>query len=278
MLHPSQRNPPPEGGNSCLKWLLFTSNIIILISSVALVVSLMVLMVQSKEYIELLGDNAVWIIAVVVIMVAVVMFFIAIFGCCGVSNRDTRMLITYIVIVSTLMFGLIVGTVVAWVHQEDAIETVEESMKQKMIEYSPGDVREGEITKVWDDVQTHFECCGIQGLEDWKKYNPSYMRKSTITKFPDSCKMVDLDSDSEPYPYVDGCLVKVDRYIKDNIWVIGGIVFAIILFLMISILLVSITIMSINQQKRRIYTQEQQTLLQQELQAMPYRATTVPQA
>lgn len=249
-----------------------------LIASVALVVSLMVVMVQSKEYIELLGDNATWIIAVIVITIAVIMFFIAIFGCCGVSNRDTRMLITYIVIVSALMFGLIVATVVAWVHQEDAIETVEVNMEQKMKEYLPGDVREGELTKVWDDVQEYFECCGIQGLEDWKEHNPSYSRKSTITKYPDSCKMKNTEPDSKPFPHVDGCLVKVDRYIKDNIWVIGGIVFAIILFLMISILLVSITIMSINQQRRLLYTQEQQTLLQQELQAMPYRATTVPKA
>ncbi|CAL4130508.1 unnamed protein product [Meganyctiphanes norvegica] len=272
MLHPSNRNPSPEEGNSCFKWLLYISNIIALVAGLALVLSLMIVMVNYKEYIELLGDNATWIIALIVISVAIIMVFIAIFGCCGVSSRNTNLLIVYIVIVSTLMVGLVIGTVVAWMYQDDAIETVEENMKEKMEEYSPGDRREGGLTMVWDEVQISYECCGIKELGDWGKYNPSYSRKSTITKYPESCKRNDSDS----HPFVDGCLAKIDRSIKDNVWVIGGIVFTIILYLLISLLLVSITIMSINKHRRRLYTQEQQTLLQQELQAMPYRATTVP--
>merc|ERR1712179_377286 len=141
--------------------------------------------------------------------------------------------------------------------------------QKKMVEYTPGDKREGELTKVWDDVQEYFECCGINSLADWAKNNTSY-RESTVTKFPRSCYRKGTD-----IAFVDGCLIKLDRYVKDNVWVIGGIVFAVILYLLISVLLVSITIMSINQYKHRLYTQEQQTLLQQELQAMPYRATTV---
>merc|ERR1711970_521764 len=110
------------------------------------------------------------------------------------------------------------------------------------------------------------------GLQDWADHNTAYNGTNTLTKYPDSYKNKLTGTTS-----VDGCLIKIDRYLKDNMWVIGGIIFAIVLYLMISVLLVSIAIMSINQYKRQLYTQEQQTLLQQELQAMPYRATTVPQ-
>jgi len=271
-MHPSNRTGSSTG-NSCLKWTLFVSNIIILVGAIAMILGLLITMVRWKEYIELLGDSATLVIAIVVIFIAVIMFFIAVFGCCGVTNRNTRMLTSYVVLISALMLGLMIGTIMMWVKMDNTLDNVKENMQTKMEDYSPGDVTHGGVTMVWDEVQQMYECCGIEGLSDWKEHNPSF-KQSENTKYPDSC----LGNNS--VAFVDGCLRKIERSIEENMWTIGGIIFVIIIFLMISSFLVCFMLMSIKRNNNPFYVQDQQQpfLDPQELQTMgkPYKATTVP--
>lgn len=276
MVHPSSRmGDSSSTSNSCLKWTLFVSNIIMLASAVSLIIALLVSMVKWKEYIELLGDSAALAIAIVVIFIAVKMFLIAIFGCCGVTNRNTRMLTLYVVLISALIFALMIGTIVMWVRMDDTIDNVRDNMEDNMKLYSPGDATYGGVTHVWDYIQQNFECCGIDSLGDWKIHNPSYRRAKTITKYPASCLSEEIKT-----PYVDGCLQKIERSIEENMWTIGGIIFVIIIFLMVSSFLVCFMLMSIKRNGNQFYVEGQQQpfLDQQELRNMgkPYKATTVP--
>lgn len=236
------------------KVVLYLSNILLLVGSVVTIVSLMMLMVNGKEYIDLMGNNSSWIIACAVLAVALFMFFISVLGCCGAAGKNICILKLYISIVSTLLVALVAGTLIAWLYKGDAFSTVEANMKLKMQDYSPGK-RTDDTTRVWDDIQTHLQCCGINDVYDWTKYSESY-RASDVNKYPESCKQ----KHSEEFGrggrnvadvYVDGCLVKVEKYLEQHLWHIGGAIAAVFLYLLLSILVVSMLAKSISDLERK---------------------------
>jgi len=236
------------------KMLLYLSNIFLLVGSVVMIVSLMLLMVNGKEYIDLMGNNSSWIIACAVLAVALFMFFISVLGCCGAAGKNLCILKLYISIVSTLLVALVAGGLIAWLYKGDAFSMIEESMEIKMKDYAPG-TQNDDTTRVWDDIQKHLECCGIKDVYDWTKFSDSY-RMSDVNKYPESCKQkysegLERGGRNVADVHVDGCLVKVEKYIEQYLWHIGGAIAAVFLYLLLSICVVSMLVKSISDLERK---------------------------
>jgi len=245
---------------TCLKMLLYFSNVLLLVGSIGLVVGMLALMVNGKEYIDLMGNNSSWIIACAVVTIATFMFFISVLGCCGAAGRNLCMMKLYISIVSALLVALVAGGVIAWLYKDDAISTIEESMTIKMRNYVPGKIDES--TTVWDDIQEHLQCCGINGVYDWAQYCDPY-RKSSVHKYPQSCEKQQLGRTGKSHSevYVDGCLIKVADMLRQNLWTIGGAISAVFLYLLLSICIVCMLIKSVNDFERKKMQPEKEGLV-----------------
>ncbi|CAL4060927.1 unnamed protein product [Meganyctiphanes norvegica] len=242
------------------KVLLYMSNVFLLVGSIAMIVSLLFIMVNGKEYIDLMGNNSTWIIACVVVTVASFMFFISVLGCCGAAGKNMCMLKLYISIVSSLLVVLVAGGVLAWMYKDDAISKVGESMKIKMRDYSPG--RTDDSTRVWDDIQKHLQCCGINNVYDWAKFSDSY-RNADVLKYPTSCEQEQLGRTgrTESNVNVDGCLVKIADILRHNLWKIGGVIATVFLYLLLSVCVVCMLIKSVNDLDRKKMLPEKQGLV-----------------
>ena len=75
--------------------------------------------------------------------------------------------------------------------------------------------------KVWNDVQSDFECCGIHKADDWIAANLS---------IPNSCCPSPTSGCNATTAYSDGCLDKFVNWLEDRIYIVGaiGIAFAFI--------------------------------------------------
>jgi len=224
--------------------LLHIINLLLFVGAIAGVISMIAIMVNYKEYVDLLGSNTSWIIAIVVVGIAFLMIIISALGFLGGFGKNTLLLKIYIGILAVLMVLLIVAGAVAFANRAGAIKHVEENMLQKMEIYRPG--TEDFETIVWDDIQQSFQCCGVTDFMDWAKHHTSY-RDSTTTKKPDSCTSVD-----KKIQYVDGCLEKLSENIRLKHWNIGGAIAGIFLYLLITICIACMVIKYINEDEMLI--------------------------
>ncbi|CAL4062922.1 unnamed protein product [Meganyctiphanes norvegica] len=231
------------------KILFCITNLLLFAGAISMVIAMVAIMVQGKEYIDLMGNNSSWIIACTVVGIAIIMVFISCLGCLGAFGQNTCLLKMYIVMISVLMVILVAGGICAWVYKADAIATVEESMQEKMKTYQPGLAEADDGTRVWDVIQETYQCCGINSHLDWSEFHTSYSNAHKRT--PDSCKEASVDGNGPLH--VDGCLLKVSETIRQNHWSIGGGITGVFLYLLLSICIVCMVIKNMNEDDPLIF-------------------------
>lgn len=89
-------------------------------------------------------------------------------GCVGALRLNQRLLNTYWTLLLVLMIGdILVGLV--WAFRLDHIKSnLRPLLKQKLVRLYGKD---HEFTEVWDWVQTHDMCCGVDGPVDFQRIN-----------------------------------------------------------------------------------------------------------
>merc|ERR1712038_54885 len=67
------------------------------------------------------------------------------------------------------------------------------------------------VTQVWDDIQQEYECCGVEGPQDWSEFGPFNQGQTPNT--PTSCCASEITCDTSKVP---GCYSKFEDIIKQN--------------------------------------------------------------
>ncbi|KAG1961011.1 CD63 antigen [Pimephales promelas] len=210
-----------EGGAKCVKYLLFFFNFIFWLCGLALIVlgTIVQVSVLNTAIIKQYSGSP-----IVLIIVGVVIFFIAFFGCCGAWKENQCMVTSFAVIVSLIII-VEVGTAIAgYVLRGKMSDFLQERFKVMINNYNKTQVDRDSI----DTVQMQFKCCGGNSSQDWVNFNPSH------TTVPDSCCInvtqgcgVGAIQDAKKI-YTDGCIPSIEKLIKDNIlWIaVGALVVA----------------------------------------------------
>jgi CD63 antigen len=114
------------------------------------------------------------------IVIGVIIFIIAFFGCCGALKENACMTLTF----STLLIVIFVLEVIVGVgglllkHKTD--EFINKALTDTMKRYNT--TNNTEITMLWDRVQNNFNCCGVNNYTDWQNEN-----STTHGEIPISC-------------------------------------------------------------------------------------------
>jgi len=120
--------------------------------------------VYDKNYINFLGNQYAS-IPIFIIVVGVVIFVIAFYGCCGASRKSRCMLRTYAAFLIVICIVEIVAGITIYVHKGVLKDELAKNMKEGINNYN-ATYFEG-VTQTWDLLQHELQCCGVDGQEDW---------------------------------------------------------------------------------------------------------------
>lgn len=162
-----------EGVTKCVKYLLFFFNFIFWLCGVALIVVGVVAQVTLKSA----AVNGISGSAMLIIVVGVVIFFIAFFGCCGAWKENYCMITTFAVFLSIIIIIEIAGAITAYVFRGKLNIWVGNSLKEMITKYNTTE----DVRKTMDGIQKELRCCGSSNSDDWKNFKPDH------NSVPDSC-------------------------------------------------------------------------------------------
>ncbi|XP_018533117.1 CD63 antigen [Lates calcarifer] len=206
-----------EGGMKCVKFLLFFFNFIFWICGLALiVVGILVQMALHKTF--MIRDVTASGGPIVLIVVGVVIFFIAFFGCCGAWKENYCMVTTFAVLLTLIIIIEIAAAIAAYVFRNKLSDVVQDSLTEMISNYSNSSA---EFRDTVDHLQKDLKCCGVNNSTDWRNFKPD---KNSV---PDSCcRNVTTNCGSGTMTdatkvYQKGCHDAMEALLKKNIqWVI----------------------------------------------------------
>ncbi|KAK6166602.1 hypothetical protein SNE40_023255 [Patella caerulea] len=199
-----------EGGMRCIKLLLFVFNLLFVLAGIGLIGAGSYVQIKLTSYNDFLGNQYTG-PGILLIIVGVIIFGIAFFGCCGAVKENYCLVMTFAVLLSIIFILEIAGGIAGFVLKDQLDKEVKEVLNKKIEDYKKNDTA---AIQAFDELQKEFECCGVMDKNDWKG------------NIPNSCCPEDTLINNKCPPtkvYEEGCDAKFISWIQDKILIIGGI-------------------------------------------------------
>ncbi|XP_054716195.1 CD63 antigen-like [Uloborus diversus] len=194
-----------QGGMSCIKYLMFIFNFIFVVCGIALIAVGAV--VQGKDFTVFLDSKYVT-APTILIIVGVIIFLLAFLGCCGAIRENYCMVMTFGVLLFIIFVIEIAGGIAAYTYRNQFEDFLRKSMNETI-----GQDKE-DARKVWNEMQTKWECCGVNGPMDYLYNNRNISDSCCDPKFEGQCT---LDNS-----YSKGCFNQMLERIKGVVGAVGG--------------------------------------------------------
>ncbi|KAI7794311.1 CD63 antigen [Triplophysa rosa] len=202
-----------EGGATCVKYLLFFFNFIFWICGLALIVLGVIAQVSLHNTAVLKGASG---SALVLIVVGVIIFFIAFFGCCGALKENHCMVTTFAVFLSLIIITEIGAAIAVYVYRGKMNDLVNEGFKTLIKDYNTTE----SARKTLDGIQNELKCCGANSSDDWVNFMPTHssVPDSCCKNVTQNCGIGAIHNDNKIYTH--GCQPAIVNILKQNIlWV-----------------------------------------------------------
>lgn len=228
-----------ERSMKCIKYLLFSFNLVFAITGLALIITGGVIQGRYKEYLDFLGHDF-FNTPILLIIVGCIIFFVTFFGCCGAVKENHCMTLTFSILLTMILIIEIGAGIAAYTLRGELHSIIETNMKKGLINY--GKESASGVTGTWNIVQHELECCGAQKYSDW--INSTFASRDDSV--PDSCCKNDIEgcgkgvlkmdeSEVADKIHTSGCLSKLETLVADNVAAVGGVGVAIALIQIIGV-------------------------------------------
>ncbi|KAK7500942.1 hypothetical protein BaRGS_00007822 [Batillaria attramentaria] len=151
-----------EGGMKCVKFLLFAFNLVFVIAAIALIAVGAYVQVKLVDYYDFFGNSYSG-PGILLIVVGVLIFIIAFFGCMGALKENYCLTMTFAVLLGIIFIMMIAGGIAAYVLQDDIEAEVSNTLRDAEQNYATS----GGVQKSWDTLQRDFTCCGVNSSSEW---------------------------------------------------------------------------------------------------------------
>ncbi|XP_034028958.1 CD63 antigen-like [Thalassophryne amazonica] len=206
-----------EGGMKCVKYLLFFFNFVFWACGLAMIIVGIIVQVTLHNTLMIRDPSASG-APIVIIVVGVIIFFIAFFGCCGAWKENYCMVTMFAVLLTLIILIEIAAAITAYVFRGKIKGIVRDSLNNMIEDYNksvPG------FRDTVDKLQEGLKCCGVSNYSDWDHYDPE------THSVPDSCcvnvsKDCGIEALSKPTKlHSKGCQAALEELLQKNIqWVI----------------------------------------------------------
>ncbi|KAM3961804.1 CD63 antigen [Aphomia sociella] len=206
------------GGMSCVKYLLFLFNLLFAITGLIILIVGIKAEVNSSPYIDLTDENFYTSAPVVMIIVGIIVFVVAFFGCCGAVKENHCMIITFSVFLLIIFVAELAVGIAGYVKHKDLENNIMRHLNDTIKDYPTN----ADVRRTFDIIQTDLQCCGINGPKDWKNNNIPI--PSTCCDGQEITNGTPYNCDStSPTLHQDGCLQKVVQHLQEIAAVLGGV-------------------------------------------------------
>ncbi|KAL4714186.1 hypothetical protein ACJJTC_008540 [Scirpophaga incertulas] len=158
------------------------------------------------------------------IATGVIIFIIAFFGFYGAYKESYFMILAYAVSMALMFVFVLAACIAGYVLKGNTVSLIQQQLYDTLVIYkNPNDFV---VTKLWDEVQEDFSCCGVKNASDWLVP----LNTTEYKWLPVSCCQYPfgavhnvtcaLDDPSSAKVHSDGCSEVFGEWVQDHI---GGI-------------------------------------------------------
>jgi len=206
-----------EGGQTCIKYLVFIFNFLFFIVGCGLLGVGIYLKVGDNQFINVAEDlstmSEYFTLGNLMIAVGVIILIVAFFGCCGAIKENQCMLTVFFTFLMLIFILELAGGIYGFVNRDEIESQLEKDFKDA-IQNKYNQTDNSAIDKAIDKFQESFECCGYNDWLDWRtsKYFDDY---KTIPR--SCCKDKSNCQANQPGDFVTkGCFPEVIEWFKGN--------------------------------------------------------------
>ncbi|KAI5612128.1 CD63 antigen, partial [Silurus asotus] len=156
----------------------------------------------------------------VIIVIGVIIFLVAFFGCCGAWKENYCMVTTFVVLLSLILIAEILLVIGGYVLTNTVTMVMDEAMKSMIKEYKT----DPKLKEKMDNLNQEMQCCGVKNASDWVNFKPDNI------SVPDSCcKNVTVNCGAKAMKdsnkiYTEGCGTVLQDVLKGvMLWVGVGV-------------------------------------------------------
>ncbi|XP_069702991.1 CD63 antigen-like [Periplaneta americana] len=200
-----------SGGMTCVKYLLFVFNLVFAISGIAILAIGAIIQDFYVNYSDFIHGKF-FIGPILLIVVGIIVFIVAFFGCCGAIKENHCMIMTFAALL-LVIFGIeLAGGITGYVLQDDVEEMLNKTVSGSMASYTTNN----EVKKTWDIMQHDLHCCGANDPRDWVNvfHNDS---------LPETCCPHDPACTILTNPYQQGCVSILRNEVQNYALLLGGV-------------------------------------------------------
>ncbi|XP_026757735.1 CD63 antigen [Galleria mellonella] len=206
------------GGMSCVKYLLFLFNLLFAITGLIILIVGIKAEVNSSPYIDLTDENFYTSAPVVMIIVGIIVFVVAFFGCCGAVKENHCMIITFSVFLLIIFLAELGVGIAGYVKHKDLENSILRHLNDTIKDYPTNP----DVQRTFDIIQTDLKCCGINGPNDWENNklpipNTCCDGQVITNGTPAECSI------NSPTLHNKGCLAEVVSHLQEIAAVLGGV-------------------------------------------------------
>lgn len=205
-------------GMSCVKYLLFSFNLLFAITGLIILIVGAKSQINAQPYVSLTDESFYTSAPVILIIVGLIVFVVAFFGCCGAVKENHCMIVTFSVFLLLIFIAELAVGIAGYVKHTDLETSIVRTLNESITRYSS----DPDIKKNYNIIQTDLQCCGVYGVNDWITHG---------LPIPDTCcagqelsneKLVACTVNS-PSLHTQGCLPLILARLKDVALVLGGV-------------------------------------------------------
>ncbi|KAI5634664.1 tetraspanin family domain-containing protein [Phthorimaea operculella] len=201
-------------GMSCVKYLLFCFNLLFAITGLIILIVGIKAEIKAHPYIDLTDEAFYTSAPMVLIIIGVIVFIVAFFGCCGAVKENHCMIVTFSAFLLIIFVAELAVGIAGYVKRDDLENSIMKHLNSSISKYDS----DPDVKQTFDIMQTDLGCCGINSADDWINNKLPY---------PNSCcagqQVGQPCTPASETFYHDACLPKLVNLMNSLALWLGGV-------------------------------------------------------
>lgn len=201
-----------------IKAVMFIFNFLFVLAGLALIAIGALFYLNISAYKEVI-ETQYQIAPTLILIVGIVVFIIAFFGCCGVCKESYCMLVTYAVLLLTIFAIQLAIGIYAYLQVKESDGDIKPFLEESMMKSFKQRDQNKEVAEFFDVIQKELHCCGVNSPSDYGILQ--------LTLPPSCCRKYDTEKCTGLTSWQTGCVDNLAQFIKSGVetvsWVAIGI-------------------------------------------------------